>query len=107
MRLGFEVTLIEDACREIDLDGSHAAALARHGRGRRRLRPDSGDRLGMTDIATRVHDHNWRIDPIVRSLLDTDFYKLLMLQTVFRRHRRRHRRVQPDQPLEETCRWRG
>jgi nicotinate phosphoribosyltransferase len=41
----------------------------------------------MTDIATRVHDHNWRIDPIVRSLLDTDFYKLLMLQTVFRRHR--------------------
>ena len=25
----------------------------------------------MTDIATRVHDHNWRIDPIVRSLLDT------------------------------------
>ena len=40
----------------------------------------------MTDIATRVHDHNWRIDPIVRSLLDTDFYKLLMLQTVYRRH---------------------
>ena len=30
-RLGFEVTLIEDACREIDLDGSHAAALARMG----------------------------------------------------------------------------
>ena len=41
----------------------------------------------MTDIATRVHDHAWRIDPIVRSLLDTDFYKLLMLQTVYRRHR--------------------
>jgi len=41
----------------------------------------------MTDIATRVHDHTWRIDPIVRSLLDTDFYKLLMLQTVFRRYR--------------------
>ena len=40
----------------------------------------------MTDIATRVWDHAWRIDPIVRSLLDTDFYKLLMLQTVFRRH---------------------
>ena len=40
----------------------------------------------MTDIATRVYDHTWRIDPIVRSLLDTDFYKLLMLQTVFRRH---------------------
>lgn len=40
----------------------------------------------MTDIAKRVYDHAWRIDPIVRSLLDTDFYKLLMLQTVFRRH---------------------
>jgi nicotinate phosphoribosyltransferase len=38
------------------------------------------------ELAKRVHDHNWRIDPIVRSLLDTDFYKLLMLQTVFRRH---------------------
>ncbi|QIE56223.1 nicotinate phosphoribosyltransferase [Pikeienuella piscinae] len=41
----------------------------------------------MVDIATRVHDHNWKIDPIVRSLLDTDFYKILMAQTVFRRHR--------------------
>jgi nicotinate phosphoribosyltransferase len=40
----------------------------------------------MVDIATRVHDHNWRIDPIVRSLLDTDFYKLLMAQSVFRHH---------------------
>ena len=39
----------------------------------------------MADIAKRVYDHAWRIDPIVRSLLDTDFYKLLMLQTVFRR----------------------
>ena len=29
--LGFSVTLIEDAAREIDLDGSHAAALARMG----------------------------------------------------------------------------
>ena len=38
----------------------------------------------MVDIATRVHNHNWRIDPIVRSLLDTDFYKLLMCQSVRR-----------------------
>ena len=38
------------------------------------------------DIAQRVYDHAWRIDPVIRSLLDTDFYKLLMLQTVFRRH---------------------
>src|SRR6187200_1055156 len=41
----------------------------------------------MTDIATRVYNHNWKIDPIVRSVLDTDFYKLLMSQTIFRRHR--------------------
>ncbi len=40
----------------------------------------------MTGIAKRVYDHAWRIDPIVRSVLDTDFYKLLMLQTVFDRH---------------------
>jgi len=36
------------------------------------------------DIAKRVYDHQWKIDPIVRSLLDTDFYKLLMAQSVFR-----------------------
>ncbi|MEZ5854415.1 MAG: nicotinate phosphoribosyltransferase [Hyphomicrobiaceae bacterium] len=41
----------------------------------------------MTDIATRVYNHNWKIDPIIRSVLDTDFYKLLMAQTIFRRHR--------------------
>ncbi|WP_282093591.1 nicotinate phosphoribosyltransferase [Epibacterium ulvae] len=35
------------------------------------------------DIATRVHNHKWKIDPIVRSLIDTDFYKLLMCQSVF------------------------
>ncbi len=38
----------------------------------------------MTDIATRVHNHKWKIDPIVRSLIDTDFYKLLMCQSVLR-----------------------
>ncbi|WP_371170430.1 nicotinate phosphoribosyltransferase [Aliiroseovarius sp. 2305UL8-7] len=38
----------------------------------------------MVDIASRVYDHNWKIDPIVRSLIDTDFYKLLMCQSVFR-----------------------
>ena len=39
----------------------------------------------MTDIATRVYNHTWKIDPIVRVVLDTDFYKLLMAQTIFRR----------------------
>ena len=39
----------------------------------------------MVDIATRVYNHNsWKIDPIVRSLIDTDFYKLLMCQSVLR-----------------------
>ncbi len=38
----------------------------------------------MTDIPTRVWNHKWKIDPIVRSLIDTDFYKLLMCQSVFR-----------------------
>ncbi|MFK7940476.1 MAG: nicotinate phosphoribosyltransferase [Roseovarius sp.] len=36
------------------------------------------------DIATRVYNHKWKIDPIVRSLIDTDFYKLLMCQSIFR-----------------------
>ncbi len=39
------------------------------------------------DFAKRAHDHSFRIDPIVRSLLDTDFYKLLMLQIIWKRHR--------------------
>jgi nicotinate phosphoribosyltransferase len=38
----------------------------------------------MVDIATRVYNHKWKIDPIVRSLLDTDFYKLLMCQSIHR-----------------------
>jgi nicotinate phosphoribosyltransferase len=36
------------------------------------------------DLAQRAYDHSFRIDPIVRSLLDTDFYKLLMLQMIWR-----------------------
>ena len=38
----------------------------------------------MVDIATRVWNHKWKIDPIVRSLIDTDFYKLLMCQSIYR-----------------------
>jgi len=44
----------------------------------------------MVDIATRVHNHKWKIDPIVRSLIDTDFYKLLMCQSVFRNRPETH-----------------
>ena len=39
----------------------------------------------MADIAARVWAHRWKIDPIVRSLIDTDFYKLLMCQSVRRK----------------------
>ena len=37
-----------------------------------------------TDLAKRVYDHTFKLDPIVRSLLDTDVYKLLMLQTIWK-----------------------
>jgi nicotinate phosphoribosyltransferase len=36
------------------------------------------------NLAERAHNHNWRLDPITRSLLDTDFYKLLMLQFIWK-----------------------
>jgi nicotinate phosphoribosyltransferase len=39
--------------------------------------------MAHIDIAKRVYDHTWKLDPIVRSLLDTDFYKLLMLQMIW------------------------
>ena len=39
--------------------------------------------MTRTDIARRVYNHAWKLDPIVRSLLDTDFYKLLMLQMIW------------------------
>lgn len=36
------------------------------------------------DLAERVHNHNFRLDPYVRSLLDTDFYKLLMAAFIWK-----------------------
>ena len=39
--------------------------------------------MPRTDIARRVFNHAWKLDPICRSLLDTDFYKLLMLQMIW------------------------
>ena len=42
--------------------------------------------MSAIDIAKRVYDHTWKLDPIVRSLLDTDFYKLLMLQMIWGRY---------------------
>ena len=40
--------------------------------------------MAKTDIARRVYNHAWKLDPIVRSLIDTDFYKLLMLQMIWK-----------------------
>ena len=37
--------------------------------------------------AERAHNHNWELDPVIRSLLDTDFYKLLMLQFIWKHFR--------------------
>ena len=44
----------------------------------------------IINIARRAHDHNWELDPITRSLLDTDFYKLLMLQFIWKHFKRTH-----------------
>jgi nicotinate phosphoribosyltransferase len=41
----------------------------------------------LMNFAKRADDHNYNFDPIVRSLLDTDFYKLLMLQFIWRHFR--------------------
>ena len=38
------------------------------------------------DFAKRAFDHSHQLDPIVRSLLDTDFYKLLMGQFILERY---------------------
>jgi len=43
--------------------------------------------MANIDIAKRVYDHTFKMDPIVRSILDTDVYKLLMLQTIHREWR--------------------
>ena len=36
------------------------------------------------DLAQRAYDRSARLDPIVRSLIDTDFYKFLMLQMIWK-----------------------
>jgi len=42
----------------------------------------------IVNFAERAHNHTWELDPIVRSLLDTDFYKLLMLQFIWKHYPR-------------------
>jgi nicotinate phosphoribosyltransferase len=52
----------------------------------------AGGETGCMNVnfAERAHNHNWKLDPIVRSLLDTDFYKLLMLQFIWKNFPRVH-----------------
>jgi nicotinate phosphoribosyltransferase len=40
----------------------------------------------IVNFAERAHNHNWALDPVTRSLLDTDFYKLLMLQFIWKHY---------------------
>jgi nicotinate phosphoribosyltransferase len=42
----------------------------------------------IVNFAERAHNHNWELDPVIRSLLDTDFYKLLMLQFIWKHYPR-------------------
>lgn len=44
------------------------------------------ERNGKMDFAKRAHDHNYRMDPIVRSRLDDDSYKWFMGATIYEKH---------------------
>src|SRR5579864_7176225 len=44
----------------------------------------------IVSFAERAHNHNWELDPVTRSLLDTDFYKLLMLQFIWKHFPKTH-----------------
>ena len=54
--------------------------------GRRRPAATRGHGLMIVNFAERAHNHNWELDPVSRSLLDTDFYKLLMLQFIWKHY---------------------
>src|SRR3569833_70397 len=40
----------------------------------------------MIDLGYRAYSHSYRIDPVVRTLMDSDFYKFLMGQVILKRH---------------------
>src|ERR1700686_3091235 len=40
----------------------------------------------IVNFAEGAHNHNWELDPVTRALLDTDFYKLLMLQFIWKHY---------------------
>src|SRR6476659_5723894 len=54
--------------------------------GRGRPASTQGSSLMIVNFAERAHNHNWELDPVTRSLLDTDFYKLLMLQFIWKHY---------------------
>src|SRR5713101_6630334 len=54
--------------------------------GRGRPASNGGYWLMIVNFAERAHNHNWALDPVTRSLLDTDFYKLLMLQFIWKHY---------------------
>jgi nicotinate phosphoribosyltransferase len=43
-----------------------------------------GDEAMITPFATRAHNHNFKFDPIIRSLLDCDWYKPAMQQFIWK-----------------------
>ncbi len=43
--------------------------------------------MQFVDLGKRAYDHSFKIDPVIRSLLDMDFYKFLMLLLIWQRHR--------------------
>src|SRR5258708_8939046 len=44
----------------------------------------------IVNFGERAHNPKWELDPVTRSLLDTDFYKLLMLQFIWKRYPKTH-----------------
>src|SRR3954466_5954287 len=44
------------------------------------------------DFARRAWNHSFPMDPIVRTLMDTDFYKFLMAQMIHEKHFHDHAR---------------
>jgi hypothetical protein len=61
----------------------------------------------IVNFAERAHNHNWELDPVTRSLLDTDFYKLLMLQFIWKHYPRPKSRspcsTEPLRSASPTC----
>ena len=60
----------------------------------------------IVNFAERAHNHNWELDPVIRSLLDTDFYKLLMLQFIWKHFPNTRVEFSLYQPASRRCGWR-